>query len=217
MPEGKPVEKRFILPKQEFAKERLRAIKEAVEAVQKGRAEVLSLCLFGTMISGKARPDSDIDGYLFIDSELLSKKLGVDEGEILYKEGPKKAFLLTPLARLREDKLRRLIEEKAHLQAEQLFDVRAMPVSKYTIDSEIQNGTTGNLAIMFHLDIGGGIRKYRDYLLKKLKEMGNEGEQIWSAMIRDIEKWELGRRPGAKVDYPRTLDRALAIYGMREQ
>lgn len=61
-------EKRFAPSRESFVVERLAALKRTVAAVQAEHPEILSFMLFGSMSRGKPRPESDIDGYLFVDA-----------------------------------------------------------------------------------------------------------------------------------------------------
>lgn len=72
-----------------------------------------------------------------------------------------------------------------------------------------------NLSRMFHLDVGGGIRGYRAYLLKKLSGMGETGERIWHQIIVTTATMEHFSLSAAK--YPQTLEEAQSIYGKRKE
>lgn len=66
---AEPPEKRFKLSGEPFAKERLAKVKTTVDVLKREHPEILSFCLFGSMVKGKAKPESDIDGYLFVDAD----------------------------------------------------------------------------------------------------------------------------------------------------
>ncbi len=66
------------------------------------------------------------------------------------------------------------------------------------------------LSTMFLMDVGGGIRPYREYLLKKLSEKRN-GPRVWEKIVKVLEEFEGG---GAQrnVMYPKTLSEAINLY-----
>ena len=72
------------------------------------------------------------------------------------------------------------------------------------------------LYAMFFLDAGGGLRKYRKYLLEKLVAKGAVGEKIWADIISSTESWEqkvtFYQDTPTPKRYPRTLEAALAVY-----
>jgi hypothetical protein len=72
------------------------------------------------------------------------------------------------------------------------------------------------LGSMFHMDVGGGIRKYRKILLDKLSEAGPAGEEIWRDIIKYTERWEQKVEYTdlpTTVRYPRRLAEAVEVYG----
>ena len=72
-----------------------------------------------------------------------------------------------------------------------------------------------NLHTMFHLEMSGSIRKYRYYLLDKLKSMGNVGEKIWKEIISTTEYFEQNFKMNTAKRYPRSLREAYKVYGKR--
>ena len=68
---------------------------------------------------------------------------------------------------------------------------------------------------MFHLEIGRGIRKYREYLIDKLAASGETGEEAWKVIIESTEETEQIRTDTEKK-YPRTLKEAKKVYGLRD-
>jgi len=59
-------DKRFLLSREQFSKDRIEALREEIDAMKSKYPEVLSLCLFGSMVKGTAHEESDIDGYLLL-------------------------------------------------------------------------------------------------------------------------------------------------------
>ncbi|MBM4177364.1 nucleotidyltransferase domain-containing protein, partial [Candidatus Gribaldobacteria bacterium] len=141
---GEPVEKRFKLSREPFAKERIKAIKDSVKKLQGEYPEVLSLCLFGSMVKGNIKKTSDIDGYLFVDVDMVKEKhlkdkdLKITEedllfGEsigILFKEEIENEYSLG---------LKKKLFSILHLSAEQLEHLRITPISEEIIDRQVQD------------------------------------------------------------------------------
>ena len=75
---------------------------------------------------------------------------------------------------------------------------------------EYKSPTLGN---MFHLEIGGGIRKYRKMFIDKLSTLGSSGEKIWTDTIRGTEMLENNFSTDETKHYPRTLAEAIEVYG----
>ena len=65
---------------------------------------------------------------------------------------------------------------------------------------------------MFHLDVGGGIRKYRKAFIDELAKLGPEGERLWEETIRSTEMMENNLSLDESRHYPRTLSEAVEVY-----
>mgnify|MGYP003393243005 CR=1 FL=1 len=93
--------KRFVLSPEEFSKERLAAVKGVMGEIQSKYPEVLSLCMFGSMVKGTAHKESDIDGYLFIDTSLIAQKENIPEERIIEHHKTRNATYL-PQKKIRD-------------------------------------------------------------------------------------------------------------------
>ena len=69
-----------------------------------------------------------------------------------------------------------------------------------------------NIYGMFHLDAGGGIKPYREYLISRLSAMGDAGQSIWQQIIQHTEMMEQDLATNTNKDYPRTLEAAVQTY-----
>lgn len=74
-----------------------------------------------------------------------------------------------------------------------------------------------NLFAMFHLEIGGGIRNYRNYLIERLEQEGDSGEVIWKEIIEATEMMEQNMSYNTNKRYPRNLTEAREVYGFKKQ
>lgn len=77
--------------------------------------------------------------------------------------------------------------------------------------------SSSTLQGMFHLKIGGGIGKYRNYLLDKLTERASAGEKIWSLIVEGTEQMEPKLRTGTGKSYPRSMEKAKAVYAFLDR
>lgn len=69
-----------------------------------------------------------------------------------------------------------------------------------------------NLYAMFHLDVGGGIKKYRKMLIEKLEKRGEAGEKLWNRIIQKTIDFEVGYGKKGTKKFPETLAEAKAMY-----
>lgn len=255
--------KRFVLSKEDFSNERLTAVKEEVEEIKEKYPEVLSLCMFGSMVKGTAHEGSDVDAYLYIDSAKAAERKGVTEEEILEThERLDEVYLTKEVAKLYILEFRNGLKEKADLEDKDVEHIRSRPISEKIINDEIKALTDyytekekidtfyerlaewekkkpevgvsidellayqksrpemprspslvmPDLGPMFHLEVGGGIRKYRKMFLDKLVELGPVGEKIWAKTIESTEIMENNLSTDESKRYPRTLADAVRVY-----
>lgn len=77
MEKHSPLErKRFVLPTEEVARERLGKIKEVYRELKQQHPEIISMTLFGSYTKGRATEKSDIDAWVFIDEEKAKANYG---------------------------------------------------------------------------------------------------------------------------------------------
>jgi|TARA_B100001971_G_C18202464_1_gene545487 predicted nucleotidyltransferase len=258
-------EKRFTLPKEEFAKERIKAVKESISELKEGNPLILSFCMYGSMVKGTTKPESDIDGFLFVDTGLsVEERQQHDENLTEDKESKSKieTFFIEKINDQYTEKLHETLKSQANLTEEQVAHAKIRPINEEIIDKHIDfiadglqnereykkqydewdknldSSTTDfnkldeylkarpeypepvspstTLAGMFHFEIGGGIRKYRDMLISKLESMEQDGEKIWQEIIKSTEMFEQNLSSGTEKRYPRTLDEAKKVYGLKK-
>ncbi len=69
-----------------------------------------------------------------------------------------------------------------------------------------------DLSEMFHMQAGHGLNKYRRYLIDKLLEMGEQGENIWRLVVGETQRIEQFRKRKKCPNYPQSLEHAREIY-----
>lgn len=139
--------KRFRFGREDFAQERQQAVKDSVREIKLENPEILSFCMFGSMAKGRARLESDIDGFLFIDADKIANKskqsattAGIERKEDEFGSRSKKAFskLRIDLESNYINTLRNKIKQKTDLTDNQLEDIKAIPISRQIIDQQLE-------------------------------------------------------------------------------
>ena len=138
-----PDKKRFILSREQFAKDRMQTVQKEVRKLIKDHPEVLSFCMFGSMVKkGTPRIDSDIDGYLFIDASLLGEnaaQVGLLETEYFKnQERVSATYLQQERAAVYIAPLREQIKRDLNLDDEHVKHIRSLPVSREIIDTHLE-------------------------------------------------------------------------------
>lgn len=127
--QNKDVSKRFTLSKEEFAVDRVEAIKNTMDEIKSEHPEVLSMTLFGSMVRGDAKEASDIDGYLFVDAGGVNGQTQTDRFDnTVFSQDIQAKY---------QDLARLGLKEKSDLADEQVKDVLVLPISREIIDEEI--------------------------------------------------------------------------------
>lgn len=245
---------RFRLSEEEFAKERLEHLKQGFDKLKTEDDAVLSLCMFGSFVKGNVKPESDIDGYVFVDADKLLARAKANASdpekiEPVYENSSNKStetYLTEKLWLEYKDKVNKDLGESGVLSTEQLNGIKVRPVNEEILSHQINGlaeyhkeleefnkkrteyvegkseehpekpefiGISSTLVGMFHLDMGGGIRKYRKSVIDKLSSIGEEGEKIWGEIVEGVEMQEQYYQTNTDKRYPRTLLEAQKIYG----
>ncbi|MFA6193812.1 MAG: nucleotidyltransferase domain-containing protein [Parcubacteria group bacterium] len=232
-------EKRFRLSKEDFAKERIEGVRDTFQEVKKDYPEILSFCLFGSLVKGDTKLESDIDMAVFVDAEQLECRFG-NIGRYAGKPVVKKTIdrekgaivldteMRVDVVRPIRNAIREILKKRLGLIDNQVRDILIKPISEDIIDSHVEEMVRGiekenndpkkfetvyisrNLYEMFHLETGGGIRKYRKYLIDKLCAMGETGERVWGEIVSDTSSMEHSHPDN--IRYPRTLEEVKKIY-----
>jgi len=136
-------EKRFVLSKEPFVKERMEAVKQVVDDIKSVHPEVLSFCMFGSMTSGRANPDSDIDGYLFVDASKTAEKNSKAPADILEttkpEEGSIRTYFVPEVENEYSGTMRQELIGRLNLTPEQVQHVRVRPISEQIISEHVED------------------------------------------------------------------------------
>ncbi|MBP6976562.1 nucleotidyltransferase domain-containing protein [Candidatus Dojkabacteria bacterium] len=230
-------EPRIYIPKDSISYTRLTETQSVVKDLKTRYPEILSLCVFGSNIKGKATKESDIDGWLFVDSEILSKGICLDESNIIQQDIDCKnrnqgICFKEDIGDFYNNLIQSEVKKKLNLSDTQVKDLRTIPISKYIIDYHLKDYSswvkkriispntfyhclnTGYIPYIFHLAIGQGIEEYRLYLIMKLLNMRKKGELIWTEIISGVEIMENRYYTINNIKYPKTLYEAMNTYSI---
>src|SRR3989344_4502474 len=69
------LEKRFTIQKDEGVREKVHLLQSVIAEMQKEYPEIVGATLFGSLSSGQASKESDIDAYVFVDYEKAAERL----------------------------------------------------------------------------------------------------------------------------------------------
>ncbi len=257
-------ERRFAPSTEEFSKKRLEGLKDTVAELRSTDPAILSFTMFGSMARGNPRPESDIDGYLFVDE----KQLGAAHPDQVITEEKKdesgtETYLSPELSVQYRQKFKEMMSEKTDMAQEQIdTGLKIRPISERIIQHDVQSlvqhfrdkekynenfntwlkseppdrtdlkalieyqksrpeapstvSPSTALSGMFHLDVGGGVRPYREFLIDELEQQGADGEEAWQRIIQGTEMLENYLSTTDKR-YPRTLAEARKVYGKEKQ
>ncbi|KHO47086.1 MAG: hypothetical protein QT00_C0003G0008 [archaeon GW2011_AR5] len=77
------LEKRFTIQKDEGVREKVHLLQSVIAEMQKEYPEIVGATLFGSLSSGQASKESDIDAYVFVDYEKAAERLKTPPGTFL--------------------------------------------------------------------------------------------------------------------------------------
>lgn len=224
----KPFLKRFDIPQEEKVQEAINITRKHLTNINKKNPEVSFATLFGSVTKG-GKDIREIDINFIIDTEKMKgfdKDYNIIRGEGFYQIFPESQMHNKEKLAFTGDLARKNI--RGH--------IIYIPINKEIIDIQVDNlkvpkgrRPQANLRALFNFAIAPdsekkdkkrkteNILKYRKYLLNKLKNLGSEGEEIWSMIVKSIERFETYSKKHRtsfmeEKYYPRTLKEARKIY-----
>lgn len=231
-------EKRFSFSREKSERDKRTRIHEAIDALQREYPEILGMSLFGSLTKGgKGGLAKDIDGYVYLDADIVAKKENVKVDEVISYENSNKGKFLRgevwnpvfaeAIAKKYEDAIRQeLLRNNLELESRQVEHIWVFPVNEAIIIDLVDGYAAGKyeagdmLRGLFHMRIGGyGIQKYRKAILDELNALGRRGEDVWQRLIRAVAVFEQDTRvpeTEARVQqrhYPQTIQDARRVYG----
>lgn len=240
-------QKRFEIATDSYSRERLRVLRETLAEWKQKLPDIhLGLSLFGSLSKGKpldasVAAQSDIDAHVFLDCDDVARKGQMLPQEVIMRYyhiasdedkrqwNPKTAWWV--LAGLIEAD----VAGKLHQLTPPVNDgIRVQPISLHHKDSlydrvyryaypDLDNNPEDFVdhfvvAAPWHLDVGGGMRRYRRAFLEDLltNESPAEREKLWEEVYHCIVNVErLDNIPtDLKKQFPRTFREACHYYGV---
>ena len=211
-------QKRFDISEDEYSRGRLGAISEVFEELKESFPSV-GIALFGALSKGKvltheSHKISDVDVNIFIDANEMPEFLNRGAvREIAQEMMAKKLYEKEPSSR-------RHMTQDIHVIA---FDAKKIVDHLTHVDpkeseesADVWFDALDDACKLFHLDIGGGLAKFRKALLSEIKALPEgQREKIWSEIARALiiierEKTEVPAE--LTRQYPATFEEALRYY-----
>ena len=131
-------DKRFVLSREGFSRERLDALKEEVDNIKKKYPEVLSFSMYGSMVKGTAHEGSDFDGYLFVDAEKVAEQQHVPLEQVLDASYENDSLFTDDIENKYRTELQNKLKERLQLGHNFVEDIKVRPISEKIIDKEIE-------------------------------------------------------------------------------
>lgn len=210
--------KRFDISEDEYSRGRLAAIRECFEDLRNTFPSV-GIALFGSLSKGKVLTQeshkiSDVDVDIFIDANEIPDHLTKGAiREIAQEMMARKLYEKEPLSK-------RHMTQDIHViafDAKKIVDDLAHINPKTSEESaDMWYDALDDACKLFHLDVGGGLAKFRKALLSEIKAFP-EGlrEKVWSEIahaliITERNKTEVSAELARQ--YPATFEEALRYY-----
>lgn len=213
--------KRFDISKDDYSRGRLRAVREVYEELKEVFPSV-GVALFGSLSKGKVLTDesyniSDIDLVIFIDAKEISDHLTKGAvRQIAQEMMARKLYQKEPLSK-------RHMTQDLHIVA---FDAKKIVENLKIINpkeseesADIWYDALDDACKLFHLDVGGGLAKFRKALLHEMRTLPQEErEKIWkeianALIITERNKTEVPTE--LTRQYPATYEEALRYYQVK--
>ncbi len=185
----------------------LKDVRLVVDEMKFEHPEVMGFGMFGSLVKGYAKPTSDVDGFLYIDTDQVG--LEVDS---LQKP-------IVPASRakaLSEEFVHRL--QKKGRAIDHVFVGRLDRKFLDTQLSSLSKRSAEYLARFFMLSIGKEILSYREKILDRLSQLeAGRREEVFCAMMDELSRLENSGFPDEVVDerrklYPKTVEEARAYF-----
>jgi hypothetical protein len=196
----------------------------------------LGLSLFGSLSKGKplsqeSARHADIDLTVYVDSDELDRKIaelsqkypGYLNWRKAFNEIRKSAVPDFSRSDVFEEFIRALIIERMK-DSEPLFDMKnmshvvvsALPIGTY--EQHPDSLRRGAMYALFHLDVGGGLKKYRRAFLNGLAKLSEGARQrLWGEVYDEVlfrERLMTGDAVPAELakQFPKTYEEAYRYY-----
>ncbi|HSW48254.1 MAG TPA: hypothetical protein VLG67_04190 [Candidatus Saccharimonadales bacterium] len=235
-----PEIRRFEVSQDPFSRERLRALLTTNRTLKQEIPFYAGMTLFGSLskrkvLTAETAPSADIDVVTFMDTDIYDATISDFETDSRFQEYLKEhGRHVTPnkigLRRAAGSFIQRRVSDLVSIETSNPVNVRTS-IQEITDDTLFKSvearkgnrihtnhpGSFGafNPASFFFLDIGNGLRKYREKFMEKLLTLSPvDAESSWQIVLKSMKKWE---RDGIIPDsisyaYPPTFKDAIEYY-----
>lgn len=225
-------EKRFAISKDEYSRDRIKIIQEIYEEITKEFPFKVGFSLYGSLSKGKILDaenflDADIDLVVYVDADDVAKNFNAFRIEHNLPKSADSEDLEQNRNTVRElvrshikNRLTSLPSNGELTKNIWMYDITTTDIQKLLENvsehSDLHDSfELRKLVRMFHLDVGGGMKKYRVALLQYLKDRPLEyREKIWSKISSSLRLKERYNDIPSKISpqYPETFDEAYKYY-----
>lgn len=113
------------------AKERLHALRDAISAVSEDYPEVIGATVYGSTVKGRVKPESDIDGFMFVDTDRAAS-----EGRPVSTQNKANGIYFEPYTTSYYGAVVSEMEALGYREA-MLKDFAALPISRQIVTASI--------------------------------------------------------------------------------
>lgn len=196
---------RFKLSREPEQMEKIKKIREIANEAEVNHPEFVSFQIFGSLIKGYAKNESDIDIYLIVDEDKIEREENDQDQDA--REIAKEKYLKCKNL-LNHVKGKMMVN--MDLSEEQVKDVSLKIISENRIKESLTQAPW-TLYFLFYPSVGTTkIRYYRKIVFNELKNHGERGERMWQSIMDRLALTERGAGLGGvgknRKLYPQTLE-----------
>jgi predicted nucleotidyltransferase len=183
-------------------------LRRVVEEMKCEYPDLVGVGLFGSLVKGYARPDSDVDAFLYVDTNRVITKDPEASGVALVTPNSRTKFL--------GEEFMRRIQERGR-QIDHVFVGRLDEKFIKTLFGRPGDASAKYLARFFMVSLGKDILDYRASILDRLTALGVQGDRMFIAMMDELSSLEnFGFSSDVEAQrralYPKTIDAARSYF-----
>lgn len=218
--------KRFEISKDAYSQERLQAIKEVFQEIKNSTPFGVAFSMYGSLSKGKKLDesnyfDADIDLSIYVDEESVESNFDEFFKDSSIVDIEQKKDMVRNLIKSKVQEKLHLLKSNGELSNNiWMYDISEDTVSdlinSVTEDSNFENSfELRKICRMFHLDVGGRMKKYRKYFFEHLLNQPAETrEDLWQKVISTLMEKERYNQIPSQIEsqYPKTFLAAYKYY-----
>lgn len=167
---------RFAL--NDISSDKLNRFRWIIDRLKGDVPDIVGAVIFGSQIVGRSEKDSDIDSYVFVETDKVSDPNKIEKNRKLIQSRVSEHFGINE-KESRQVRVREISESKIKDELEKIVN--------YKMNHKRNDGLVPPLVdfgLLFHLQIGNGLNRYRQIVLRELNNM-DEGiaNEIWKENV----------------------------------